>query len=128
MRNLKTTLSYQWFEEVWNKNNIAAIDELMWHNVKAFGLSGENEFIDGNNFKLFFNDFNNQFKGIHVEVQDVISQDDIESARCWVTLTHKESGKKAAFAGICMAKFKEGKIVEAWNCFDFLGMNSQLGL
>jgi predicted ester cyclase len=128
MRNLKTTLSYQWFEEVWNKNSITAIDELMWHDVKAYGLSGENEFIDGNNFKLFYQDFTNQYTAIHVEVQDVISQDDMESARCWVTLTHKESDKKAAFAGICIAKFKEGKIAEAWNCFDFLGMNAQLGL
>jgi predicted ester cyclase len=128
MRNLKTTLSYQWFEEVWNKNNAAAIDELMWHDVKAYGLSGENGFIEGDGFKSFYHDFTSQYIDIHVEVQDVVSQDDIESARCWVTLTHKESGKKAAFAGICMAKFKEGKMVEAWNCFDFLGMYGQLGL
>lgn len=127
MRTLHTTLSYRWFEEVWNNKNAAAIDELMWHDVKAYGLSEENNFIDGNDFKSFYLDFTNQYSDIHVAVQDVISQDDIESARCWVTLTHKESGKKAAFAGICMARFKDGKIVEAWNCFDFLGMNTQLG-
>jgi predicted ester cyclase len=128
MRAIKETFSYKWFDEVWNKSNVEAIDKLMWQDVKAYGLSPENKAIDGNDFKSFYHDFTSQYKDIHVEVQDVVSQDDIESARCWVTLTNKETGEKAAFAGICMAKFKEGKIIEAWNCYDFLGMNAQLGL
>jgi hypothetical protein len=109
MRTLHTTLSYRWFEEVWNNKNAAAIDELMWHDVKAYGFTGENNFIDGNDFKSFYLDFTNQYSDIHVAVQDVISQDDIESARCWVTLTHKESGKKVTIRELHEYVFKEVK-------------------
>jgi predicted ester cyclase len=36
-------------------------------------------------------------------------------------------GKDVNFTGIVIARFSDGKIVEAWNAFDFLSMYKQLG-
>ena len=78
-------------------------------------------------FKVFYNDFKAQFANIRVSVEDVICEEDFESARCAVTVTHIRSGKTVSFNGISVTKIREGKIVEAWNSFDFLTMNLQLG-
>ena len=55
--------------------------------------------------------------------------------RCTVTATHTGPGltaaptnKPASFTGMCIARIKDGKIVEGWNNFDFLSMYQQLGM
>jgi len=35
--------------------------------------------------------------------------------------------KETKFTGMCIARVKNGKFVEAWNNFDFLTMHTQLG-
>ena len=127
MRSIQNTLLSRWFQEAWNSNNRAVIDEILADNIKAHGL-GPNGFTQGiDEFKEFYDDFRKQFSDIHVTVEDVISQDEMESAICKVTATHKESGKKVDFTGVCVAKIKDGKVVEGWNQFDFLKMHQQIG-
>jgi predicted ester cyclase len=64
---------------------------------------------------------------IKVSVEDVISQDDLESARTTVSAVHSESGRNVSFSGMCMVRIVEGKIAEAWNNYDFLNLYQQLG-
>jgi predicted ester cyclase len=33
-----------------------------------------------------------------------------------------------AFSGVCVGRIKDGRLVEAWNHFDFLGLYQQLGV
>ena len=68
-----------------------------------------------------------QCANIKVDVEDVISEDDIESARTTVSAIHTESGKQVTFSGMCMVKTAQGKIAEAWNNYDFLNLYQQLG-
>ena len=127
MRNAQSTLVYKWFDEVWNKNNENAIDNLMANESKHRGIMPEDQANGVDGFKVFFNDFRSQFHNIEVEVEDVISQDDIECARTTVTAIHTESKKAVKFSGMCMIKISEGKITEAWNNYDFLNLYQQLG-
>jgi predicted ester cyclase len=128
MRNAKSTLLNRWFDEVWNNGNKDALDELLAEDVIAHGLYPEGHPQGIASFKLFYDDFRSQLGNIHVTVEDVIAQDDIESALCNVTATHIPSGKQVSFGGSCYAKIKDGKIVQAWNNFDFLKMYQQIGL
>ena len=61
------------------------------------------------------------------EIEDVIAQDDMESARTIVNVIHTATGKNVSFSGICMVRVKDGKIADAWNNYDFLNMYQQLG-
>ena len=51
----------------------------------------------------------------------------MESALTDVTAVHIPSGKEVRFSGICTVRIKDGRILEAWNHYDFLGMYQQLG-
>lgn len=127
MRNIQESLLYRWFEEVWNDGNENAIDLLMAHDSPAKGILADDHPKGAEGFKLFFNDFRNQFHDIKVSVEDVISQDGMEAARTSVTAIHSGSGKEVTFSGMCMVRVADGKIAEAWNNYDFLDLYQQLG-
>ncbi len=126
MHDPKSTISYRWFQEVWNEGREDLIDDLMSQKSIVHGIAeGQSKGAEG--FKSFYRNFKDQFSGIRVEIQEALSQDNLECALTHVTATHKETGKKVSFSGLCMVRFEEGKIAEAWNHYDFLSMHQQLG-
>jgi|KBSMisStandDraft_5_1062788.scaffolds.fasta_scaffold1656897_1 predicted ester cyclase len=127
MRDTKSTLMYRWFEEVWNQNMEASIDKLMTDDSSVHGIVAPDQPKGAAGFKTFYHSFKNQFENIHVDVKDVVSQDDMESAFTEVTATHRDTGKPVKFSGQCMIRVQDGKIAEAWNHYDFLNMYQQLG-
>ncbi len=127
MREAKSTVLYKWFNDVWNNDDETAIEKLMTDDSFAHGIVPENPIKGAEGFKSFFKEFRSQFKDINIEIEDVIAQDDMESARTIVDATHTETGNKVRFSGICMIRVKDGKIAEAWNNYDFLNMHQQLG-
>ncbi len=127
MRDTKSTLINRWFTKVWNEGSVQAIDDLMKDDAIAHGITAPGQKPGPEGFKSFFHDFRSQFRNIHIDIQDVITQDDMESARTFVTAEHIPSGKKVEFSGLCMCRIEGGKIAEAWNNYDFLTMHQQLG-
>ena len=126
MHDAKSTISYRWFQEVWNEGREDLIDDLMTQDSVVHGIvEGQAKGAEG--FKFFYRNFKNQFRDIRVDIQEALSQDNLECALTNVTATHKETGKKVTFSGLCMVRFEDGKIVEAWNHYDFLSMHQQLG-
>ena len=125
MPNRNATLTYRWFQEVWNNGNRNAIDELMDVNGVIHGIEG----IDApgpNGFKVFYDNFRQQFPKVHVEVEDTVSQDGYETSRCTVTATDTND-QTVKFTGMTFVQVRDNKIVESWNNFDFLSMYQQLG-
>ena len=125
----------RWFEEVWNKGREEAIDELFAEDGVANGLAVETgEPLRGPaGFKPFFQRFRNAFPDIEVIVEDTVSEGDKIAARCRVCATHKgdtlgfvATNNPVDFTGICIVRVRDGKIVEAWNNFDFMSMSQQL--
>ncbi len=125
MRNKHSTLTYRWFQEVWNNANRNAIDELLAADGVVHGIEGIN--VPGpEGFKVFYDSFRNQFPTVNVEVEDTVSQDDLETSRCTVTATDANN-QTVTFTGMTFLRVNDNKIVEAWNNFDFLSMYQQLG-
>jgi predicted ester cyclase len=100
------------------------------------GLTDENgrELVGPKAFREFHRRYLDAFPGVRVEVADIIVQGDKMAARCIVRGRHLGNGlgieatqKETEFTGMCIARVQGGKIVEAWNNFDFLTMHSQLG-
>ena len=130
------TLAHEWFEEVWNKSQIGAIDRLLADDAVAHGLFDDRgqELRGPAGFKPFFIQFTKAFPNIHVEVADTISEGDKIAARCIVTGTHQgemlgvsASNRPIEFTGITILRVKDGKIVDAWNNFDFQALSKQIG-
>ena len=126
MRDKDKTNLVRWFDEVWTKGNESVIDEMLDRDILSHGIGENGEMRGIDAFKVFYKNFRNQLSDIRIEVDDVISEDGIESARCSVT-ARDANGRPVHFNGLCMARFDNGKIVEAWNHFDFLSMYQQMG-
>ena len=120
-----STLVHRWMEQVWNNGREEAIDEMMEADAVVHGIDDIKE-SGTKAFKEFFRNFRNQFPQIHIEVEDVVTQDDIETGRCSVEATNV-SGQKVHFTSMTSVRIRNGKIAEAWNNFDFLSMYQQLG-
>lgn len=126
----------RWFEEVWNKGREEAIDEIFSEEGVANGLVDDSgQPLRGpEGFKPFFRKFREAFPEIEVTVEDTVSEGDKVAARCTVRGKHRgdslgfaATNRPTEFTGICIARIKDGKIVEAWNNFDFMTMFRQLG-
>jgi predicted ester cyclase len=130
------TFMHRWFGEVWNQKNEAAIDEMCDENVIANGLTdAAGDTVRGiASYKNLFRTFLAAYPDIEITVEDTISEGDKIVARCRVSATHTGDGlgitatnQPVEFTGIAIVRLKDGKIVEAWNEFDFLKMFSQVG-
>ena len=114
----------RWMEEVWNNRREDAIDELMDANAKIHGL--ETEMVGPADFKPFHRSFLQSFPTAHMEAEVLVSSDEYEAGHFSVTAISAD-GREVNFTGLAIAKFKDGKIVEAWNGVDFLRMHLQMG-
>jgi steroid delta-isomerase-like uncharacterized protein len=130
------TFLHRWMEEVWNQKSEDAIDELFAEDGIANGLND----ADGNplrgpaGFKTLHRNFLSAFPDLHITVEDTVSEGDKVTARCRLTATHAGEGLGVAptnepieFTGIAIVQLRDGKIIEAWNEFDFLKVYSQVG-
>jgi steroid delta-isomerase-like uncharacterized protein len=125
----------RWFEEVWNRGRAEAIDEMFAEDGVAYGLAGDAGSLRGPAaFRPFHRSFREAFPDIEVVVEDVIAEGDKLAARCSVrakhqgdTLGFRATGRPMEITGMTFARVRDGKIVEAWNNFDFMAMFGQLG-
>jgi len=132
-------LSRRIFEDVWNRKNLNAIDDLIsanyiHHDANSPAASG----IDG--YKQFVNYYMNAFPDAHFTIDDAFTdgqntevQNDV--TRWTVVGTHEgelagipRTGRRFFVTGISIARIANGKITESWNNWDALGLMQQLGV
>jgi steroid delta-isomerase-like uncharacterized protein len=123
------------FEEVWNKGNLAVIDEISAANpVNHFIPPGMAAGTEG--FKQFVMLYRGAFSDLHFTLDDVIAEGDKVVTRWTTHATHTgplmnipPTGKKTTVTGITIARYDaDGKTAEAWATFDQLGLLQQLGV
>lgn len=129
-------LIHRWFDEVWNKGRDEVIEELFDENGIAHGLSDDpsNPIKGPSGYRPFYATFRQAFPNIMVVVEDTVAEDYKVVARCSVRAKHEGEfmGRAATqapveFTGITIVRIHNGKIVEAWNNFDFMTMYKQVG-
>ena len=129
------TLLHRWFDEVWNQKKAGTIHEMMADDVLIHGLSGPGEQpLQGPaEFERFHSSFLAAFPDIHVEVNDVVTEQDKLAGRFTVTGTQMgdlpqmpATGKKVLFTGSGVCRIKDGKFTEVWNEIDFSKMQYDL--
>lgn len=125
------TLIHRWMEEVWNQKSTDAIDVLLAENGVAHGLVDADGKAPRGPQK--FRDVHSAFPGLHIDVEETVSEGDRIWGRFHVTGTHlgdglgvEPTGAPVGFSGIVQIREENGQIAEAWNVIDFAGMNAQI--
>lgn len=127
----------RWFEELWTQGREETIDRLFAVDGIAHGLpTPDGSPIRGRDgFRPFYRTFRAAFPDIRVEVTQAVTQGDTVTVRCHVTGSHQghdlgvnATGRNIDFWGMCMARVRDGAIVEGWNSFDFLTLYQQIGM
>jgi len=127
----------EWFAKVWNAGSESAIRELLASDAAMHGLPTPDgkPLIGPQAFVPFWRKFHSAFPDIRIDVERAVAQGDMVAVHCHVVAKHtghdlgiQATGKPIDMWGMGMARVRDGKIVEAWNCFDFLTMYQQVGL
>jgi len=133
MSNSNRNFAHRWFDEVWNKQSEAAIDELRHREGRAFGFPSPESSLTTEGFKEAYRQFNRNFSDIHVVVDEEIVDGDHVACRWTATGTHTGDGlgfaptnKRISFSGASFMHLRDGKMLDAWNFFDFTRVTQQL--
>jgi steroid delta-isomerase-like uncharacterized protein len=127
----------RWFEEVWNNGRADLIEEMFDENGIAHGLSEDPaKPIKGpKEYTPFYKVFREAFPNMKIMIEDMVAEGDKVAVRCCVCGKHEGNFRELAptqspidFTGMTIVRIADGKIVEAWNNFDFMTMNKQVGL
>jgi steroid delta-isomerase-like uncharacterized protein len=134
MAQENSALIRRWFEEVWNKKRMEAIDEMASPDVIGHGQAQHATDVGLEEFRTFAKDLQSAFPDMKVTIDYVIEQGDKVVARWTATMTHKgnflgfaPTGKKATITGTTTQRISGGKIVEGWDNWDQLGLLVQIG-
>jgi len=126
----------RWFDEIWNRGNVDAADELLapkaiLHETAVAG-DGKQTLDE---FKAMARAFRDAMPDIRFHVDETLQDGSRAAARVTVTGTHTGSGlgiaptgRSVRISGIVMIRAAGGRTVEGWSNFDMLGFYDQLGV
>lgn len=115
-----------WFQRVWTEEDQNAIDEIFPSPGKARGL-GAQTLIGPEDFKQFQSALCRLLSDIHISIDKCVEEGEWTCALCTFRAISKSDGSQITVTGTVYGRIKDGKIKEAYNHFDFLGLWSQLG-
>jgi len=119
--------------EVWNKGNMAVVNEIYSPDYIAHWITGGDTNLEA--LKNMINEARKTFPDIKEEIIHIVAEGDL-------VITHFNSsgtmtgpmgnipptGKKGSRPEIAVHRIKDGKIVEQWTVADLLSMLNQLGI
>ena len=125
----------RWFDEVWNHGREATIDELFTAGGVAHGLGDSELDVRGPaEFKPFLANIRGAIPDTRIRIDDMLSEGDRVAVRLTLQGAHTgeglgvpPTGRRVSIQGIIIVRFAEGRIVEAWNSYDQLGLLRQIG-
>jgi steroid delta-isomerase-like uncharacterized protein len=119
----------RYYEEVWNKGNLAEVEALVAPTIVlndwAPGLDGLKQVVNGTRAS---------FPDLRYSLEDIISAGDKVVVRFKFQGTHQgvyrgipATGKPIAYSGIGIWRLADGKLAEHWSNIDLYGLMQQLG-
>ncbi len=126
-------LMRRWFKEVWEDRNEATIDELLDPEVKAYGLGDEPLDLEG--FREAWRSLHETFDDFKVEIDSFIAKGEMTALRLTASGIHvgdglgfPATGKPVSFQVQTVGEWRDGKLINGWNCLDFGPLYRQLGV
>ena len=134
MSEQNKALCRRFYEEVFNKGNLAVIDELSAPNfVDHTAPPGVAPGAEG--MKQLITMYRTAFPDLQLTVEEMVAEGDTVVTRTTMRGTHKgelmgipPTGKHVTMRGLDLVRLTGGKAVEVWHHDDELGMMQQLGV
>jgi steroid delta-isomerase-like uncharacterized protein len=124
----------RFYDEVWNKGNVPFADEVFAPDYVRHGHSSSRALPSPVELQQQVFDFRYAFPDLHFDVEFVVAEDALVTARWTATGTHiaswgglEPTGLHVTFSGVDIFRFERGKVVELWNHRDDLGLMEQAG-
>jgi steroid delta-isomerase-like uncharacterized protein len=125
----------RFYEEVWDRGNVEFAREVFHDDYVRHDLRPSQAIPGPAGQAKIAADFRRAFPDLRFEVDLVFGEDDLVAARWTAVGTHtgpwagvEPTGKRAAFSGVNIFRFADGKVAEIWNHRDDLGLMTQLGV
>jgi steroid delta-isomerase-like uncharacterized protein len=125
----------RYFEEIWDKGNLDAIDELFTTNFVRHGPTGTEGEVRGlEGFKGLVSMYRSAFPDLRVPIEDLIAEGDRVVTRWRAHGTHQgellgnaPTGNQVSVTGMLIDRISGGKIEEEWVDYDTLHFMQQVG-
>jgi steroid delta-isomerase-like uncharacterized protein len=121
--------------DIWNRGDLDITSEVMADNARYHGPHMPDGIGDRENWRQAIAMYRAAFPDSQVTFDELISTGDTVVGRWNATATHTgqlpgmaATGKRISIGGITIYRLAGGKIVEAWEQLDMLGMWQQLGV
>jgi len=124
LHEIQKNVVRRWFEEVWNRGRREAIDEML--TKEAVLHDGREEIRGPEEFKRFYDDLQNALTDIHVEIVQMMAEDNVVFARWVSTAKAKGSDRHVEITGMSVVRFDGDTMQEAWQNWDKYGLMEQL--
>jgi predicted ester cyclase len=118
-------LAIRWFDEVWNKGRLEAVDELATPDAKSYGFPQPESVLDREQFKEYVLEFRRSFTHVHLSIDETVSEDTRVAVRWTGTMKHTGSGLGFAptgrvvnVHGMSLLHTRDGQIFAGWNALD----------
>lgn len=136
MSTEENTARYRRFqEEIWNKHNLAVIDELAAPTFVRHEPASPGPVQGPEGLKQFVGMIFAGIPDASLTIEDAVSEGDKVVVRWKAGGTMQgemmgmaPTGKQATISGINIGRFEGGQVVEEWASWDVLGMLQQFGL
>jgi len=137
-----TAIARHYLEEVWNRGNVAILDEVFAADYVFHGPAGRMA-TDIETYKRNISAWRTAFPDFHMMIEDAFAEGDKVVLRWTIHFTHRgesenipmemlrnvpPTGKQVRFVGMDIYHFRGGKIVEAWRSWDRLSLLQQVGV
>jgi steroid delta-isomerase-like uncharacterized protein len=119
-------------DEFWNKQNFDVADQMFAPDA-VYQTDGVTQSYA--EVKAAFMQTRHAFPDMQVSIDDLLAEGDKVALRWTARGTHKNefigiapTNRQVTMTGLTIYRFSDGRIVQAWNNSDSLGMLRQLGL
>jgi steroid delta-isomerase-like uncharacterized protein len=124
----------RYFDEVWNKNNLDVIDEVIAPDYINHGSIPGHPTATREDAKKIEAQGRTAFPDVKWEMHRLVADGDLVAYHWTAEATHmgeimglKPTGKHITMQGMVFSRIANGKIVEQWRIVDNLSMLQQLG-
>jgi hypothetical protein len=107
-----------WFRKVWTEQNVKAIDEMFMPKGEARGL-GPTALVGPKDFKKFHAALSKLLQDFELTIDESIESGEWISVICTLNASSRSTQAKITISGHVMARIEGGKIMEAYNHWDF---------
>jgi steroid delta-isomerase-like uncharacterized protein len=121
--------------EVWNKGNLAAVDELFSANFVQHFLPDSSELNGINTFRERVREHREAFPDWKENIKYIVAEDDLvviqfesSGTNLGSWLGNPPTGRKVHINEFSILRVENGKIAEQWLMPDLFSLNKQLGL